>query len=159
MFSQTCVFYKAGSTPNSHSHRRTLSVGPGLYLDHDTDHIEYDGDYDDQSDESSDPDHGGVEERRGRAPVREFERGRTPRRMFSVDMANLQTDYSQHNRNDQLPTPPYSPPYSPSPDATPLRRSPAPSILSPISADDSPTHSMEEVMRSMDLPSARDSEC
>ena len=143
IYSQSCVYFKAGSTPTS-SHRRTLSVGPGLHLDHELDH-ELEHEYDDESDHSSELEHS--EERRGRHPAR-GERGRPPVRRLSVDQTHYHTDIvSQHN--EQLPTPPYSPMYSPV--MTPVHRSPvpsrAPSIITPIYSDDSPRQSHDDFRR------------
>lgn len=131
--SQSFVFFKAGVGANPAHHRRTLSVGPGLFVDHDQDDSNSDG----SSERALE---GPFEERRGREPTR-GQRGRAPRRV-SADQTNFQPGFVSHY-NEQLPTPPYSPPYSPN--ATPLRRSPAPSVLSPVSYDDSPAYSMEEI--------------
>lgn len=134
--SQSYVFFKAGTSPNSAQHRRTLSVGPGLFLDHDDSH----------SDESSERMvDASYEERRGREPTRGLRGGRGVRQL-SADQTHYQPGYISHY-NEQLPTPPYSPAYSP--DATPLRRSPAPSILSPVGYDESPTYSTEEIRRAL----------
>lgn len=129
--SQSYVFFKAGTHANPVAQRRTLSVGPGLFVDHE----------DDQSDRSSDQLHDSAAgEERGREPTRGRQRDRMQRRL-SADQTNFQTGYIYHH-NEQMPTPPYSPTYSPL--ATPLRRSPAPSIISPGGYEYSPAHSMEE---------------
>lgn len=145
IYHQSYVYFKAGGTPTHTSHRRTLSVGPGLHLDSERD-IEPEHD-DDDSDESSDRGHSTAEERRGRDPVRGQQRGRPPRRL-SADQTNFQTNFVSHY-NEQLPTPPYSPMYSPA--MTPLRRSPAPSrapsIITPIHYEDPSAHSLEEFRR------------
>lgn len=132
--SQSYVFFKAGASSNPAHHRRTLSVGPGVVVDHDQD----DSHSDESSERAVDVAH---EERRGREPAR----GRAARRL-SADQTNFQPGFISHY-NEQLPTPPYSPMYSPN--ATPLRRSPAPSVLSPVAYEDSPAHSVEEFRRAL----------
>ncbi|KAI0343649.1 hypothetical protein BDW22DRAFT_1356137 [Trametopsis cervina] len=138
--SQSYVLFKAGSNANPATHSRTMSVGPGLYLEHD--------DQDDRTDESSEhvstEGHNGEGEvdRRGREPIRGRQRERPVARRLSADAAHFQPHYVSH-RNEQLPTPPYSPAYSRS--ATPITRSPAPSVMSPIGLEDSPQRSAEEL--------------
>ncbi|EKM53377.1 uncharacterized protein PHACADRAFT_211076 [Phanerochaete carnosa HHB-10118-sp] len=155
IYSQSCVYFKAGSTPSS-SHRRTLSVGPGLHLDHELDAEREHNNSDDAEHFSELGDH---EERRGRHSVR-GERGRPPVRHLSADQTHYHTGIvSQHN--EQLPTPPYSPIHSPA--MTPLHRSPvpsrAPSIITPIRHDYSPQQSQEDYWRTYperDESSSRD---
>lgn len=151
IYSHSYVFFKAGGTPH-HTHRRTLSVGPGLHLERDPDG-EHDRDEDDS--DSSESTH---EEPRGRDPVRGQQRGRASRRL-SADQPIYQPGFVSQ-QNEQLPTPPYSPTYSPS--ITPLRRSPgpsrAPSIITPIHPEESfaglvREHSSESLRAMYFLPS------
>ncbi|KAI0090703.1 hypothetical protein BDY19DRAFT_886993 [Irpex rosettiformis] len=136
--SQTYVLFKAGSSAHPITHKRTMSVGPGLHLDYD--------DHDDHSSESSENDPRLLEdERRGREPTRGRQRERPvlPRQL-SADQTIFQSGFVSQ-RNEQLPTPPYSPPYSRS--ATPMTRSPAPSVTSPISMDEASHYSLDDIRR------------
>ena len=136
--SQTYVLFKAGSSGHPITHTRTMSVGPGLHLDYD--------DRDDRSSESSEHDPRLIEdERRGREPTRGRQRERMglPRQL-SADQTNFQSGFVSQ-RNEQLPTPPYSPTYSRS--ATPMTRSPVPSIISPIGLDEALHYSLDDVRR------------
>ena len=96
IYSQSYVFFKAGTSSNPAHHRRTLSVGPGVFVDH-----EQDDSYSDESSERAED--AAEEERRGREPTR-GPRGRAPRRL-SADQAHFQPGYISHY-NEQLPTPP-----------------------------------------------------
>ncbi|KAI0079231.1 hypothetical protein K474DRAFT_1592279 [Panus rudis PR-1116 ss-1] len=118
IYSQSYVYFDA--TSHSPSHRRTLSVGPGIAFD--SEHEE------DRSEESSlhhqdvtymantrtPPEY----ERRGRGLTRS-ERGRAPPRHLSVDQTIFQPDYVAHHHDRVVPTPPYSP--RDSPISTPVR--------------------------------------
>ncbi|OCH90613.1 hypothetical protein OBBRIDRAFT_819245 [Obba rivulosa] len=106
IYSQSYVYFRAGSTPSNTS-RRTVSVGPGVSLDHDPDD-------EDHSDHSSEL-HGGADGARGE---REQSRGRDRapfstrrgRRHLSVDQTNYQRNFVAHRENNnQVPSPPYSP--------------------------------------------------
>ncbi|KAI0919041.1 hypothetical protein AcV5_002059 [Taiwanofungus camphoratus] len=102
VYSQSYVLFRAGSGSVPFSNRRTLSVGPGLALDHDDD---------DGSDHSSEQPH---DERRGRdsgAPLAPL--NRHPRRHQSVDQTHFQRGFVSHRENDRVPVSPHSPLYSP----------------------------------------------
>ncbi|KAI0691096.1 hypothetical protein BC835DRAFT_1361475 [Cytidiella melzeri] len=119
--SQHYVLFKAGSNGHSAMHTRTMSVGPGLHLEHD--------DQDDHTDESSENEHGaGDYERRGREPTRGRQRERPLPRQLSADQTNFQSGFVSH-RNEQVPTPPYS-------DSPAYSRSATPSAMTPL---DSPS--------------------
>ncbi|EMD33151.1 hypothetical protein CERSUDRAFT_160706 [Gelatoporia subvermispora B] len=133
VYSQSYVYFRAGSTPASTA-RRTLSVGPGVALDHDPDE-------EDHSDHSSE--HHEEQRGRGRAPLS----ARRERRHVSVDQTNYQRNFVAHRENHQAPSPPYSPGFSP--DSTPqYPLSPGASFSHRMrTLEESPERSLEDLNR------------
>ncbi|KAL4252367.1 hypothetical protein ABKN59_004884 [Abortiporus biennis] len=148
-YEQSYVFFDACAAQIAP--RRTLSVGPGLYLDRDRDDL-------DRSENSSENNHdtnhspgSSEEETRGRGLTREVSRGRPHRRITSVDQTNYQPGFISHH-NTQIPTPPYSPRYSPT--GTPMQslsRTTSLSQRSPAATAEevSPAQSLEEFRRAL----------
>lgn len=149
IYSQSYVLFRAGSESPYRNNRRTLSVGPGLSLDHDED---------ERSEESSEDHH--VQERHGsiHSPIRTERRGRDPgpppavfnrgsRRHQSVDQSTFQRDYVLHRDNGRVQplslnnAVPHSPSYSE--DAAP-QYSVTPSTLSPTASVSHRMHTVEE---------------
>ncbi|GBE80744.1 hypothetical protein BKA93DRAFT_236116 [Sparassis latifolia] len=129
IYSESYVLFRAGSSP--FSSRRTLSVGPGLALDHeDEDHSDHSSE---QLDAARTP-----EEQRGRdrgPPSAGF--NRATRRHLSVDQTTFQRGFVSHRENSgQLPPSPQSPAYSP--EATPQYS------LSPRNSISYRMHTLEE---------------
>lgn len=143
IYAQSYVLFRAGSETPYRNSRRTLSVGPGLALDHDDD---------DRSEASSEDLHSSTmgEERRGRERGRE--RGPPPallntayasRRNMSVDQTYFQRDYIAHYDNGFSRTT-ASPPYTPVAETGPAHMF-SPLTLSPAASISHRMHTVDEL--------------
>ena len=147
IYAQSYILFRAGSETPYRNSRRTLSVGPGLALDHDDD---------DRSESSSEDLHSSTtgtsgEERRGRERGRE--RGPPPallnsayasRRNMSVDQTTFQRDYIAHYDNGFSPTATASPPYTPVAEVGPPHAF-TPTTLSPAASISHRMHTVDEL--------------
>ena len=147
IYAQSYILFRAGSETPYRNSRRTLSVGPGLALDHDDD---------DRSESSSEDLHSSTtgtsgEERRGRERGRE--RGPPPallntalasRRNMSVDQTHFQRDYIAHYDNGFSPATTASPPYTPVAESGPSHTF-SPTTLSPAASISHRMHTVDEL--------------
>ncbi|KZT72264.1 hypothetical protein DAEQUDRAFT_664375 [Daedalea quercina L-15889] len=120
IYAQSYILFRAGSETPYRNSRRTLSVGPGIVLDHDDD---------DRSFSSSEDMHSAAhrtpsDERRGRERRRDpgpppalLNTALASRRNMSVDQTHFQRDYIAHYDNGLSPTATASPPYTPTVDS------------------------------------------
>ncbi|TFY60898.1 hypothetical protein EVJ58_g4850 [Rhodofomes roseus] len=142
IYAQSYILFRAGSETPYKNNRRTLSIGPGIALDHDDD---------DRSDLSSEDVHGNArrtpsDERRGRDP------GPPPafttsalasRRNMSVDQTHFQRGYVAHRDNGLSLATTASPPYTPTAESAPPHVW-SPTTLSPAASISHRMHTVDE---------------